>query len=91
MLLLQLNAYEPVVRYVHELITNKDETRPKYTKTATCENNNCWTISVTGHSLGGGIATIVGSTLGIPVKWYIHYVSNWGLRDVDCSFKLIFA
>ena len=28
---------------------------------------DCWTISVTGHSLGGGIATVVGATLNISV------------------------
>ena len=32
-----------------------------------CEGDDYWTISVAGHSLGGGIASIVGSTLGLSV------------------------
>ena len=68
--LLQLDVYEPVIRYVHEILTNKSSDRSykhnnKYTNWYAGDN---WTMSVTGHSLGGAIATIVGSTLGIPVQ-----------------------
>ena len=68
---MQLDFYEPVVHYVNELIT-KDETKHrKYN----CTGDECWTISVAGHSLGGGIASIVGSTLGISVRVMVR----WGL------------
>ena len=32
---------------------------------STNPNKNGWNVAVTGHSLGGGISTIVGSTLGV--------------------------
>lgn len=63
---LQLDFHEPVVQYVHSLLHEKNGR--KYNTAATpCNDEHCWTISVTGHSLGGGIATVVGSTFGIPV------------------------
>ena len=69
MLHVQLDAYVPVVKYVHSLINQGEQ---KYlTGPDTCTSDKCWTISVTGHSLGGGIATIVGTTLGIPVIYCI--------------------
>ena len=67
---LQLDYYQTVVRYVHELLNNKDPARTVYRSkvgTNCTSDDDCWTISVTGHSLGGGIANIVASTLGIPV------------------------
>ena len=44
-----LDYYETVTRYAYKIR----------------KENPGWKIAVTGHSLGGGIATIVGSTLGI--------------------------
>ena len=67
---LQLDLYEPVVRYVHDLLHNKDAGSHNYaTDTSSCRRDGCWSMSITGHSLGGGIASIVGSTLGIPVTY----------------------
>ena len=43
-----------------------------------CGGDECWTISLAGHSLGGGIASIVGSTLGISVS-NVAIVSNVAL------------
>ena len=64
---LQTDAHEPVVKSVQKLL--KDKQRTYVTGKADCVGKaDCWTISVTGHSLGGFIATIVGSTLGINVK-----------------------
>ena len=63
---MQLDFYVPVVKYVNELIT-KDETKHRKYTAGDCKGDECWTISVTGHSLGGGIASIVGATLGISV------------------------
>eukprot|EP01052_Picozoa_sp_SAG31_P000663 SAG31_NODE_19_length_35031_cov_42.510707_14_plen_180_part_00 len=45
----ELDYYESVVRYIHKLLPLSPG----------------WRIIVTGHSLGGGIATIAGATLGI--------------------------
>merc|ERR1711934_1206777 len=44
-----------------------DDSRRDYrTASSSCSNpDNCWTMTVTGHSLGGGLASIVGTTLGI--------------------------
>ena len=72
---LQLNAYVPIVRYVHELLNNK--TRRDYvTDSEGCSGDECWTMSVTGHSLGGCLALIVGTTLEIPVNMFLrHFLS----------------
>ena len=71
---LQLDFYKPVVKYVHGLLYdngnegNKDKRKYRWSEHRCSENDDdCWTISITGHSLGGGISSIVGSTLGIPV------------------------
>ncbi len=47
---IDLDLYENIVRYTHCL----RDTLP-----------DDWNISVTGHSLGGGLATIVGTSLGL--------------------------
>ena len=72
---LQLDAYKPIVRYVHELLNNK--TRRDYvTDSEGCSGDDCWTMSVTGHSLGGCLALIVGTTLEIPVNMFLrHFLS----------------
>ena len=82
---LQLNAYKPVIRDVEKLLNGK--TNRTYVKSkADCEGaDDCWTISVTGHSLGGFIATIVGSTLGINVidcNFYHIYIYIYIYRNV---------
>ena len=66
---LQLDAYQPVVRYGYELLNNEDQNRPSYRTGLSCDKSgtDCWTLSVTGHSLGGGMASIVGTSLAIPV------------------------
>ena len=69
MLELQLDAYKFVVEYIDDLLNNETHTR-KYihrNKMGQSPDDDEWTMSVTGHSLGGGIATIVGATLRIPV------------------------
>lgn len=86
----QLDAYKPVVKYVHDLLHNDTRTRKYRGHHPDCkkemgEDDDCWTMSVTGHSLGGGIATVVGSTLGIPVidcGWFMCCVVV--LRDLMC-------
>lgn len=66
----QLDAHIPVVNYVHDLLHDNPSTTQNYVlgyfQSEHSEDSRDWTISVTGHSLGGGIATVVGSTLGIP-------------------------
>merc|ERR1712224_400217 len=62
----QLDLFEPVVRYVHDLLHNNTGSRKYATDTSLCRSDGCWSMSIAGHSLGGGIASIVGSTLGIP-------------------------
>ena len=84
---LQLDVYKPVVKYVYELLHNKTKGRRYRVSNAICsgkdgncwkvncsDDDDCWTISITGHSLGGGIATIVGSTLGIKVDYAIMWI-----------------
>ena len=71
---LQLDFHDPVVKYVRE-IANGSAGRKYRTRTRKCTGDDCWTISVTGHSLGGGIATIVGSTLGIAVIRCLGFMS----------------
>ena len=67
---LQLDLYDPVVRYVHSLLHNNNTGSRNYaTDASSCRSDGCWSMSVTGHSLGGGIASIVGSTLDIPVTY----------------------
>lgn len=62
----KLDFYAPVVKYVHEVITEDQTAHRKYTTPQLpCAGDDCWTISVAGHSLGGGIASIVGATLGV--------------------------
>ena len=79
---LQLDYYQTVVRYVHELLNNKDPARTVYRKHGDCtSDDDCWTMSVTGHSLGGGMASIVGATVGIPV---IDCVSCHCTSDMIC-------
>ena len=66
---LQLHAYKPVIYDVQRLL-NKTTTNRTYLTGGNTDckgTEDCWTISVTGHSLGGFIAEIVGSTLGINV------------------------
>jgi len=74
----KLDAYAPVVKYVRDIVNGSDH---EYrTHKNNCLGVDCWTISVTGHSLGGGIATIVGSTLGIPSVSFSGpglYYSKW--------------
>merc|ERR1719472_699558 len=78
----KLDFYVPVVRYVHELITKDEIKHRKYTTGQdACGGDECWTISLAGHSLGGGIASIVGSTLGISsVSFSGPGISNANLQ-----------
>jgi len=68
----RLDFYAPVVQYVHEVITTDQTNGYTYiTGHDACpEGKDCWTISVAGHSLGGGIASIVGATLGVSSVSY---------------------
>merc|ERR1712010_344676 len=63
----RLDFYAPVVQYVHEVITTDQTNGHTYVtgEEACPKGKDCWTISVTGHSLGGGIASIAGATLGV--------------------------
>lgn len=47
----EIDYHETVVRYIYKLQQQTED--------------DGWTIAVTGHSLGGGISTIVGATMGI--------------------------
>ena len=71
---MQLDAYEPVVRYVHSILRDGKNGRKYKTGPAMSRSGDAWTMSITGHSLGGGISTIVGSTLSIPVITFLFCI-----------------
>jgi len=86
----KLDFHAPVVHYVHSLLHGQNEQcagRKYNTADSPCDGDDCWTISVTGHSLGGGIATVVGSTFGIPSVSFSGFGSYYSKQQYDTLIK----